>query len=83
MTSISRLLSLILPFTAGALLHALEGFCRQPHLPAIALVGLALLQASAISAGEYACSNHGTLFASIRMQQLTLPIPKHKHSKGA
>ena len=53
MTSISRLLSLILPFTAGALLHALEGLCRQPHLPALALVGFALLQPSAVSFGRY------------------------------
>ena len=52
MTSISRLLSLVLPFTAGALLHALEGLCRQPHLPALALVGFALLQPSAISFGR-------------------------------
>ena len=40
----SRLLSLFLPFTAGALLHALKGLCRQPHLPALAPVGFALLQ---------------------------------------
>ena len=52
LTSISRLLSLVLPFTAGALLHALEGICGQPHMPAIALVALALLQPSAISAGK-------------------------------
>ncbi len=51
-TSISRLLSLVLPFTAGALLHALEGLCRQPYLPALALVGFALLQPSAISLGR-------------------------------
>ncbi len=48
----TRLLSLVLPFTAGALLHALEGLCRQPHLPALALVGFALLQPSAISFGR-------------------------------
>jgi len=51
-TSISRLLSLVLPFTAGALLHALEGLCQQPHLPALALVGFALLQPSAVSFGR-------------------------------
>lgn len=51
-TSISRLLSLVLPFTAGALLHALEGLCRQAHLPALALVGFALLQPSAVSFGR-------------------------------
>jgi hypothetical protein len=48
----TRLLSLVLPFTAGALLHALEGLCRQPHLPALALVAFALLQPSAISFGR-------------------------------
>ena len=52
-TSISRLLSLVLPFTAGALLHALEGLCKQPHLPALALVGFALLQPSALSFGKH------------------------------
>ena len=52
LTSISRLLSLVLPFTAGALLQALEGICRQPHLPALALVALALMQPSALSAGQ-------------------------------
>ena len=52
LTSISRLLSLVLPFTAGALLQALEGTCRQPHLPALALVALALMQPSALSAGQ-------------------------------
>ena len=50
-TSISRLLSLVLPFAAGALLRALEGICQQPLMPATALIVLTLAQPSAVSAG--------------------------------
>lgn len=56
-TSIKRLLSLVLPFTAGALLNALEGLCSQPYAPATALVGLALLQPSAIGTGSQCMCN--------------------------
>ena len=53
--SISRLFALVLPFTAGALLNALEGLCSQPGLPALALIGLALLQPCVFSLGKRQC----------------------------
>ena len=49
--SLSRLLSLVLPFTAGLVLRAFEAACSHVALPAVALIGLALLQPSALSTG--------------------------------
>ena len=50
--SLTRLFALVLPFTAGALSNALEGLCSQPGIPALALIGLALLQPSVLSFGK-------------------------------
>lgn len=91
LTSISRLLSLVLPFTAGALLHALEGICQQPVLPATALIALTLVQPSAVSAGtallQYASvmimmnmtrTAHGVTAAHLSLASLVMStVPKH------
>lgn len=49
--SFSRLLALVIPFTAGLVLKTLEAACSHVLLPAVILVGFALLQPSALSTG--------------------------------
>ena len=51
-SSLARLLLLIIPFTAEMVLSGIERVCKGASAPALALIGFALLQPSAVSAGK-------------------------------
>lgn len=55
-SSLARLLLLVIPFSAEAVVEAFEWSCRGGTAPALALVGFALLQPSLLSSGSTALS---------------------------